>query len=110
VRKSLKYIYIFLVFALVACGAPIEPSTSSGTGITVSPVKEGRLEIGNMVYLPLDLSGGLDSNIGIVMTVVKDWEEENPDLQIVDLDIVQDQRAYSTGAYTYGVWIYFTVK
>jgi hypothetical protein len=63
-----------------------------------------------MVYIPLNLEGGLEQNIESVMVVVNDWEKANPDLQIVDLDPIDDQHAYSTSAYTYGVWIYFTEK
>ena len=107
-KIMIRLLPVFVFIILVGCGGPVHsvtpdlPPTPSVTG--------GIVEIGHMVYIPLNLDGDLEANIESVMMAVKVWEEENPSRQVVDFDIVYDQAAYATSPMTYGVTIYFTEK
>jgi hypothetical protein len=76
----------------------------------VPPSMGGLVEIGNCTYIPINRDGRKEANIEVVFTAVTNWENDHPEREVVFFDIADQQTAYTTTPYTYGVTIYSRLK
>ncbi len=60
---------------------------------------------GNMHYIPLNLSGDLHENIGVVLTRIDNWEKDNPNKEILEIDYIWTFDTYLYEAETKGIII-----
>lgn len=106
-KKNLfKLLGVFaLILASCATPAPTVASTEiQGNGINVSS---------NWDYIAFSNMSGYpntDDNAKIIGNAIYNWEQDHPDRRIVSLQIIQQQRAYTTSAEVLGLSIYSEVK
>lgn len=99
-------VLLALVSAAVGLISCADPTHQAEPAAPVPTPSAGNVEVGNLTYIPINLYGTLESNIEAVFAAVDNWEKTHPDREIVDLDYVHRQIAYTTGPYTFGVIIY----
>jgi hypothetical protein len=68
------------------------------------------IEIGNMVYLPINKEGSVENNIEDIFKTVQAWEENNLEKEIISFQYVYKQEAYAISPYVYGVSLYWKPK
>ena len=102
-KKNILKLFFLFALVLVSCATPAPTVASTeiqGNGINVSS---------NWDYIAFsDMSGypNTDDNAKIIGNAIYNWEQAHPDRHIVSLQIIQQQRAYTTSAEVLGLSIY----
>jgi len=114
-KVVLVIMVILCLMGLFACR-----STTTSIGGAPEPIhpvlsqdsKVESVEVGNMVYIPINRLGLPEVNIEVIFTVIQSWQEKHPDRQILDVDYVwmQNTSNVNTSNYTYGVTILWEDK
>jgi hypothetical protein len=102
--KKYALLLIVVLVVLSGCAAPVvRPVPSVPLDFDM---ETGVATKGNMHYIPLNLEGTLHRNIGLVFQKIQDWEDSNPNKEIVDIDYVWRPETYGRSAEVYGIIIY----
>lgn len=102
--KKLVLLFIVVISLTLSACAP-QPAKPVHSVPLDFDMETGVASKGNMHYIPLNLDGTLHDNIGLVFQRIQNWEESNPDKEIVDIDYVWRPRTYSTSAEVFGIII-----
>lgn len=94
------------VMLLLAAGCGDSPSVVNHNMIEVNTgaINLSIVEtVGNNSYIPLNLDSSTYSSRKLILNVMKKFEDENPDLEVMSWGIDAQQRAYSTSAHVFGL-------
>ena len=104
-RLAATIAILLLALVLMGCTTPPQPTTTAPYLVS-SPVTTSSE---NWDYISFnDLYGTLNDrdNAKVVGSVIKQWEDAHPDREIVDIDVIYSQNAYTTSAQIHGISIY----
>ncbi len=68
-------------------------------------METGTATEGNMHYITLNVEGELHDHIGLVFQKIRQWEQSNDNLEIVDIDYDEKADTYGELPYVFGIII-----
>lgn len=96
---------VVVIGGMVGCAdepsAITQPENINETTIDLSVTRT----IGNHTYIPLNIDGAASKNITVILAVLDAFEKTRPELEITSWSLLNDQVAYVTRPWVYGIWV-----
>lgn len=104
---KLKLLFPVLILAVlvVGCGGGSKPVSAVKALPADAYDMSVVVTVGNHSYIPINLDGRPDQQVGVILGTLQAFESTHPNLEVTGWQIEKEQRAYNTSDYIFGMWV-----